>query len=154
MFNFYGRETFIENFTKFLSSQNEFYFNKTELSILQSLNKQKQDYLDSMKDKVIFRTINDYNIGIVFAEQYRSELGNFLAQLYYDKVDFICIINLSRHISFRGKKEDKPVNKFAEIYGGGGHPLAAAMPFPDDLKNKIIDYIFGDERGNSKSYSR
>ena len=51
---------------------------------------------------------------------------------------------MNRHISLRGKKIDKAVNKFAEIYGGGGHPLAAAMKYPSDLKDKIIDYIFGD----------
>lgn len=144
LFAFYGREYFIDNYYKYLENNNEFYFSKTELVILESLNRQKYDYLESMKDKVIFKEIKGYNIGFVFAEQYRSELGNYLAEVYYDKVDFIAIINFNRHISFRGKKLDRPANKFASIYGGGGHPLACAMSYPEDLKDKIIDYIFGE----------
>lgn len=145
LFSFYGRDKFIDNYYEFLENNKEFYFNNTELIILESLNRQKHDYIESLKDKVIFKTINGYNVGIVFAELYRSELGNYLAEIYYDKVDFIAIINLQRHISLRGKKLDKAVNKFAQNYGGGGHPLAAAMKYPSDLKDKIIDYIFGEE---------
>jgi oligoribonuclease NrnB/cAMP/cGMP phosphodiesterase (DHH superfamily) len=144
LFSFYGREAYVDTYTEFLKNNNRFYFNKTELLILKSLNRQKQEYLEEKKDKVIIRKIDGYNVGIVFAERYRSNLGNYLAKVYKDEVDFICIINLARHISLRGIKDDKPVNKFAEIYGGGGHPLASAMPNPEGLKEKIIDYIFGE----------
>lgn len=144
LFSFYGRDTFIENYSQFLKDNQKFYFNKTELTILESLNIQKHDYIESMRDKVIIKNIKGYNIGFIFAERYRSELGNYLAEVYYDTVDFIAIINMSSHISFRGKKNYKPVNKFAEIYGGGGHPLAAAMDYPNDLPDKIIEYIFGE----------
>ena len=145
LFSFYGRDVFIENYSQFLKDNKEFNFTKTELIILESLNRQKYDYIESFKDKVIIKNIKGYNIGFVFAERYRSELGNYLAEIYYDSVDFIAIINMATHISFRGKKNFKPVNKFAEIYGGGGHPLAAAMDFPDDLQDKIIEYIFGEK---------
>ena len=148
LFSFYGKDEYIEIYTDFLKNNNKFYFNKNELLILKSLNRQKQEYLEDKKDKVIFRNINGYNVGIVFAERYRSNLGNYLARTYKDEVDFICIINLARHISLRGIKTDKPVNRFAEIYGGGGHPLAAAMPNPDKLKDMVIDYIFGDNSEN------
>lgn len=148
LFSFYGGDTYIDTYTKFLNENNNFYFTDTELIILKSLNNEKQNYLESMKDKVLFRNINGYNIGIVFAERYRSELGHYISEMYKDRIDFTCIINLTRHISLRGIKEGKPVNKFAEIYGGGGHPLASAMPYPKDLKEKIIDYIFGDNNEN------
>lgn len=148
LFNFYGRETYIDTYTEFLKNNDEFYFNKTELIILKSLNREKEDYIEMMKDKVLFRNLNGYTVGIVFAEKYRSQLGNFLAQLYKDKVDAICIINLARSISLRGIKEDKPVNKLAEVYNGGGHPLSAGMPLPVNLKEKILDYIFGEENAN------
>ena len=107
------------------------------------------EYLEEKKDKVIIRKINGYKVGIVFAERYRSNLGNYLAKEYSDDVDFICIINIARHMSLRGIKIDKPVNKFAEIYGGGGHPLAAAMPNPVGIQEKIIDLIFGELNGNN-----
>ena len=144
LFDFYGKETYIDIYTEFLKNNDKFYFNKTELIILKSLNREKDEYLKLMEEKTIFRNIKGYNIGIVFAEKYRSKLGNHLAHIYKDKVDFICIINLARHISLRGIKENKPVNKFAELYDGGGHPLAAAMPFKEEIKEKIIDIIFGE----------
>lgn len=145
LFSFYGKDAYIDVYTEFLNKNNKFYFNRTELLILKSLNRQMKEYMEEKKDKVIIRNINGYKVGVVFAERYRSNLGNYLAKEYSDEVDFICIINLARHISFRGIKIDKPVNKFAELYGGGGHPLAAAMPNPEGLKEKIIDYIFGKE---------
>ena len=148
LFNFYGKETYVDTYTKHLKENDKFYYTETELIILKSLNNEKQNYLESMKDKVLFRNINGYNIGIVFAERYRSELGHYIAEMYKDEIDFVAIINLTRHVSLRGIKDNKPVNKFAEIYGGGGHPLASAMPYPNDLKEKIIDYIFGEKNEN------
>lgn len=144
LFSFYGRETYVDTYTEFLKKNDKFYFSKTELTILKSLNRKMQEYLEDMEDKVIIKNINGYKVGIVFAERYRSNLGNHLARVYKDKADFICMINMARHISLRGIKEDKAVNKFAEIYGGGGHPLAAAMPLPIDIKEKVIDLIFGE----------
>ena len=95
-----------------------------------------------MSCNVIIKHIENYNIGIVFAEEYRSELGHYICEKYKDKIDFACIINLNTHVSFRGIK-DISINKFAQDYGGGGHRLACAMPLPDDIKDKIIGYIFG-----------
>jgi len=148
LFGFYGREDYINNYNQFLKNNNKFYFNETEEKILKSLNRQKLEYLESMKDKVIIRNIDGNTIGFIFAERYRSNLGNYLAKIYEEQVDFICIINLAKHISLRSIKNNKPVNKFAEKHGGGGHPLAAAMPFDESIKNKIIDYIFGEKDGN------
>ena len=146
LFAFYGRDKFIEIYTDFLNTNNEFYYSKLELTILESLNRQKQEYIESFKENVIIKEINGYKIGFVFAENYRSELGNYLAEIYYDQVDFIGIINMNRHISFRGKKDFKPTNKFAEIYGGGGHPLASAMRLPEDIKEEVLKYIFDENR--------
>ncbi len=148
LFEFYGKDTFIEKYTKYLKNNAEFDFDSLEQEILKCLDKNLNDYLEFQKDKVIFKNIKGYNIGIVFAERYRSELGDYLANLYQDKIDFVAIININKHVSLRGKKLDKPVNKFAESYQGGGHPMASAMPYPSDLKEKIIDYIFGDKNGD------
>ena len=142
LFDFYGKDTFIKTYTKYLEDNDYFEFTDMEKTILESLNRQKDEYIESYKDKVIFKNILGYNVGIVFAERYRSELGNYLADKYYDKIDFICIINLNRHASLRGRKIDKQVNIFAQKFNGGGHPLAAAFPLPEDIKDKVIDYIF------------
>lgn len=142
LFAFFGKEYFIDNYTKFLKSNNDFYFSKMELSVLKTLNQKRLEYLEFMKDKVIIKKIQNYNVGIVFAEQYRSELGHFLAEKYIDKVDFIAVINMNYHISLRGVKDIK-LNEFAKIYGGGGHPYASGMPIKENIRNIVIDEIFG-----------
>ena len=147
LFSFFGKDYFIENYTKFLKNKNNFYFTELEQSILKSLNNKKCEYLEYMKDKVIIKKVKNYNIGFVFAEQYRSELGHYLCEKYIDKIDFVAIINLNYHISFRGIKDIK-INEFAEIYGGGGHPLACAMPLKNNIKDMIINYIYGDDIEN------
>ena len=147
LFSFFGKDYFIDNYTKFLKDKNNFYFTELEQSILKSLNNKKCEYLEYMKDKVIIKKVKNYNIGFVFAEQYRSELGHYLCEKYIDKIDFVAIINLNYHISFRGIKDIK-INEFAEIYGGGGHPLACAMPLKNNIKDMIINYIYGDDIEN------
>lgn len=142
LFAFFGKDYFIDNYTTFLKNNNDFYFSKMELSVLKTLNQKRLEYLEFMEDKVIIKKIQNYNIGVVFAEQYRSELGHFLAEKYIDKVDFIAIINMNYHISLRGIKDIK-LNEFALKYGGGGHPYASGMPVPKNIKNIIIDEIFG-----------
>ena len=144
LFAFFGKNYFIDNYTKFLKENNKFYYTELEKVILDRLNIKKQEYLDYMLDKVVIKRIRNYNIGFVFAEQYRSELGHYICEKYIDKIDFACIINLNYHISFRGIKDIK-INEFASIYGGGGHPLACAMPIRSDIKDIIIKYIFGDD---------
>lgn len=146
LFSFFGRDYFVDYYTDVLKNKNDFYFSKMELSIISSLNRKQQEYLKNLEDKVIIKKIDNYNIGIVFAEQYRSLVGHYLAEKLYDKVDFIAIINMNYHVSFRGVK-DIPINLFAEKRGGGGHPLACAMPLPD-IKEKIIDLIFGEKDEN------
>lgn len=144
LFSFYGEDEYINLYTNFLKNNDEFYFNSNELIILKSLNREREEYLEDKKDKVIFRKVNGYNVGIVFAERHRSTLGNYLARIYKNEADIICIINLNQHISIRGIKENMPANKFAELYGGGGHLLSAGMPYKEGIKEKIIDLVFGE----------
>lgn len=142
IYNFFGNDEFIDTMSERLKLNSDFFFSDIELKILRILNENKKKYLESQKDKVIIKKIDGYRIGFVYAEQYRSELGDYLGKIYYDEVDFIGIINFNRHISFRGVKDDIKINEFAEIYDGGGHPKACAMPLKDEIKDKIIEEIF------------
>ena len=144
----YPKEKYIDLYTDFLKKNDKFYFTSMELVILECLNREKKEYLEKLKDTVIIERIRDYNVGIVFAEKYRSEVGNYIAQEYKNEIDIVAVLNLNRSISLRGININKPANKFAEMYDGGGHPLAAGMPYPEDIKQKVITYIFGDENEN------
>lgn len=147
LYSFYGNDEFIDIYTDKLKNNNSFYYDKYELKIISALKRQEQAYLESFKDKVIIKKIDNYNIGFVFAELYRSTLGHYIAEAYKDKIDFVAIINFNRHISFRASK-DIDVSKFALKFGGGGHPKACAMPLPVNIKDKIIEEIFDGHRNS------
>lgn len=138
---YYGNEEFIDNYKIFLRENNEFYFNKMENTLLKIDRYKKEDYINIMKDKVVIRDINGYKAGIVFAESYRSELGNELSEYYKDKIDFIMIINLNRSISFRCVKDNINLNEIANLFGGHGHQKAAGAPLKEDLYETLIDNV-------------
>lgn len=140
--SYYGIDKFINNYFSFLLDNEKFYFNETEKMLIEVDNKRMVDYIEEKKQQVIFKDIKGYKVGIVFAELYRSELGNTLAE-YYQDVDLIAIVNLSRSISYRCVKDNVSVNDFALFFGGKGHQKAAGSPLPLGLKEMIIDYIFG-----------
>ncbi len=140
--SYYGNEKFIDNYTRFLRKNNEFYFNDAERVLIDIDNNRKLEYIENMKDDIIFKQINGYKVGIVFAELYRSELGNALAEYYKDKVDLIMIINMNRSISFRAIKDNINVSDFAKLFKGKGHKLAAGAPLPDNIKEKTLNLIF------------
>ena len=141
----YGVDYFINNYIDFLKKNNEFYFTKTENILIESDRRRLEEYIEDRKKTIIFKTIKNYKVGIVFAELYRSELGNYFAEYYKEKIDFVVIINVSRSISYRCCKEDINVGDFSEIYGGKGHKQAAGSPLPADLRDKIIECIYGSD---------
>lgn len=138
---YYGNEEFIDNYKIFLRENNEFYFNKMENTLLKIDRYKKEDYINIMRDKVVIKDINGYKAGIVFSENYRSELGNDLSEYYKDKIDFMMIINLNRSISFRCVKDNINLNEIASIFGGHGHQKAAGAPLKEDLYETLIDNV-------------
>lgn len=139
---YYGNERFISNYNNFLRKNKEFYFNESEKILLEVDKNRKEEYINRFKDgNIIIKQIKEYKVGIVFAENYRSELGNELSVYYKDKVDLIMIINLNRSLSFRCSKDDVNVSDFASFFGGKGHVKAAGAPLPENIKEDIINMI-------------
>ena len=145
LYSFIGNEDFIDNYTRFLSVNDEFYFTKQEMDIIRHLNKNKQDYIEKISNNVIIKQIRGYNVGIVFAENYRSEIGHFIADKYSD-IDLVAIINMNRYISLRTVKKNVDVSKFASYYGGAGHKEASGMPINEKVKQLIISEIFDEDK--------
>lgn len=135
-----GIEDYINYFYNFILNNDEFYLEEKLKFLFDIELKRKQAYIDEKDKQLIKVFIKPYKVGVVFAEAYRSFLGNTLAKRHLD-LDFIIIINLSRSISYRGVKEID-LSYFASIYGGKGHKKAAGSPLPIDLKEKIIKEIF------------
>ncbi len=143
--SYYGNEKFINNYGRFLRKNNEFYFNEAEKILIDIDRTKMAEYIEQTREHIIFREIQGYKVGIVFAELYRSELGNALAKYYQDDVDLIMIINMNRSLSFRGIKDSVNVSDFAKIFGGKGHKLAAGAPLPNNFKEKVLNIILQSE---------
>ena len=139
----YGNDLFIEKYLNFIKENDTFYYDDTDKMIIEIDRRKIQEYIEACKDKVIIKSIKGYRVGIIFAELYRSELGNDLAEYYQDQVDFIMIINMNRSISFRGIKEEFNLGEFAHMLDGYGHKLASGAPLPEGIKEATIDYVIG-----------
>ena len=57
LFGFYGKDTYIDVYTEFLKKNEKFHFNRTELLILKSLNRQMSEYLE---EAIAFNYMNIY----------------------------------------------------------------------------------------------
>lgn len=136
----FGIDEYINYFYNFIINNEEFFIEEKIKFLIDAEFKRKQNYIDEKDKSLIKAYIEPYKVGIVFAENYRSFLGNTLAKRHMD-LDFIIIINISRSLSYRSIK-NVDVSKFASIYGGNGHFNAAGGPLPIDLKENIIKQIF------------
>lgn len=137
-----GREDFIDKIIHIINYENNFEFEYSDIKLLQYKQKEIDKYIESKSKQIINKEILGYKAGIVFAEQYHSELGNVLSELN-PELDFIVIINPSTSVSYRTIKDNVDLGKdIAKVFGGGGHPKAAGSPISEDIREKIIDFIF------------
>ncbi|MFJ8528697.1 DHH family phosphoesterase [Bacillus sp. NPDC094106] len=138
----YGRKKFEELVLQKLKIS--YTFNELELSIVEVEEKRINNYINGKEKNIIEKEILGRKAGVVFAEQYHSELGNVLAERN-PHLDFIVIINPSRTISYRGVKDDIHIgNEVAHVFRGGGHPQSAGSPIDTYLVNTFIDMLFGE----------
>ena len=142
LFDFYGVLRYIIEFTKHLKEDECFKFNEFEEKILEILNDEEKIYIDKRELRMTVCKYEDYNVGIVFAEKYRSELGNELL-IRNKNLDFVVIINLNGGISLRSREVD--VSVIASKFNGGGHKLASGFGISEKLKKDIISLIFKGE---------
>jgi oligoribonuclease NrnB/cAMP/cGMP phosphodiesterase (DHH superfamily) len=100
-------------------------------------------YIESKEKQLKIVSILNYQAGVVFAEQYQSELGNELAKKF-DYADFIVMINPSSGtISYRGVRNEIDLGKdVAKVFGGGGHPKAAGSQIEGKLIDTFINSLF------------
>ncbi len=136
----YGRERFIEDTLNKFQVYKEFNFSDTDELLLELEQKKKNKYIERKNEQIIVAQIQDCKAGIVFAEQYISELGNELAKKH-EELDFIVIIS-DKTISYRGIKDNVNLSEIARIYGGGGHPKASGSQISAEQRQRYIDILF------------
>lgn len=85
-------------------------------------------------------------LGVVFAEDNVSELGNIICTENPD-IDIAFMICPDIHIvSMRTVKDDINLATIAKKFGGGGHAKAAGFPYNEFSNRKLIDSILYDNK--------
>lgn len=141
LFYILGRDKFIED-VLYKIKANDLSFSYTDNLLLELEQNKIDKYIEDKYKNIIITNIQNYAVGIVFAEQYHSELGNKLSEKHQG-LDFIIIINMSKSVSYRTIKDYIHLgNDVAKIYGGGGHAKAAGSPINDEIREKLIKMLF------------
>ena len=139
IFKIYGKDRFIDKFYNVIINDLELY-SKEDLNLVELEKGRIKRYIE--EKEFIEISLDNKRVGVVFAERYISELGNYLINKY-DYLDYIVLINMDKKISYRGNgKVDLSV--IAKKFGGGGHVNAAGNCLPSGLKEKVIKEIFPD----------
>ena len=139
IFKIYGKDRFIDKFYNVIINDLELY-SKEDLNLVELEKERIKRYIE--EKEFIEISLDNKRVGVVFAERYISELGNYLINKY-DYLDYIVLINIDKKISYRGNgKVDLSV--IAKKFGGGGHVNAAGNCLPFGLKEKVIKEIFPD----------
>lgn len=113
-------------------------------SLLLELQQEKIDkYIEKKNKEIIEYNIQGYKMGVVFAEQFISELGNKLSEMN-PQLDLIAMIGDNR-ISYRCVKEGVDCGEIAKKLGGGGHFAAAGSPISTESKKEYIERLFRNE---------
>lgn len=134
-----GFESFCKDILKILEEGGSLLSN-VDLLLLKYENDKKDKYLKSKNEELFFTDIKGFYVGIVFADQYISELGNYLCN-ERPEIDFVAIIG-HKSISYRTVKYDVDVSKIAQLYGGGGHVKASGSVIPRKIQEKYIEMLF------------
>lgn len=140
-----GREEYIETYVDFLKNNKEFYFLDKHKYLLEVEEKRIKRYLEETERTMFHATLCGRPCGIVFAEQHRSLLGNYLAEKYAYCIDFVVMINLQQGLSFRCNKDNVNVGEIATVFGGGGHVKASGAPMDNSLKREVLKLILNDK---------
>lgn len=135
-----GRDRFIQKYTQAMPNTEVDLFNKTDQLLLQLEEERITSYIDLKQKQLIIKEVDDFSVGVVFAEQYRSQLGNQLAKRN-PNLDFIIMINPAESMSFRGIKDNIDLSEIAQKYGGGGHKMASGSPLDEKVKQSVTDLI-------------
>ena len=136
----YQRDLFIKKIYSKLILKKPIFDAETKL--LLDIRQNEIDEYINKKSKILIETvIGEYNVGVIFADNFISELGNKLCEMN-PELDFIAIVG-QKAISYRTVKDNIDLSKFAKKYGGGGHTKASGSPVDKDTIISFINNIFG-----------
>jgi oligoribonuclease NrnB/cAMP/cGMP phosphodiesterase (DHH superfamily) len=134
-----GQSKFIARFTENVDPA----FTDGENLVLDIEDAKIQKYIESKGKELHKDVINGDTVGVVFAEQYISQLGNELSKQNAD-LDYIVIIQAGKGlVSYRTIHDHVNVAEIAKSNGGGGHPKASGSSFDTKYSVEFIHRVFG-----------
>lgn len=140
LFELFGVENYIDYFTHYIKNHDTFTYGPQEQMLIKIKQDEIKRYLEEKENEMIIGTLDGYKVAVIYAENYRSQLGNYLID-NHPELDFSVVINVSKKISYRGHgKVDLTV--FSSQYGGGGHKDASGSPLPKDFTKTITKILF------------
>lgn len=142
------REDFIKLILNNIKYNNPI-IDKTSQLFIDGKTSQLKKYINIQNSKIKKLNFMDFNIGIIYSERYEfvSIVGNELCKLNPD-IDFCMIINTTGVVNLRCIKDSVNVGKFAEKFGGGGHPKAAGFKYDTSILDGVFTNILNENGEN------
>ncbi|MBK1611818.1 DHH family phosphoesterase [Bacillus cereus] len=147
-----GRKSFANKFyNKFMYSSRFVYmsgdwtemFDSADKAVLEVDREKAKAYFDKKEKQMFTANLLGHKVGVVFAEQYISELGNILNERHKD-LDLIAIVDMgNKKVSYRTIHDHVNVSALAKTFGGGGHVKASGSEFEVSLQKHMFKLIFG-----------
>lgn len=139
LFFLIGKDEFMSKYRKrmFSSLDVATLLREEDKSMLKTNELIKTDYIKNISKNIKTGSLLNHKVGIVFADKYISELGNYICE-NNPELDLAVIIDMqSSKMSYRTVKDDVDVSAVASKFGGGGHPKASGSM----IKSELIDYF-------------
>ena len=140
LFYIYGKDVFLEKMVNKILCESSL-FSDEDLLVLDIRQKQINRYIETKAKQlmIVEHAYEELTAGMVFAEEYFSELGHELLN-EFDEIDYIMMIDIgAQKVSLRAREEDDiDVEVIAKFYGGGGHKKAAGFRFEHDIYDTWI----------------
>jgi oligoribonuclease NrnB/cAMP/cGMP phosphodiesterase (DHH superfamily) len=140
LFYLYGKYDFADAMVNRISGGTELLI-PVDFVALRTKKQIYQQYLakKTKQLRVVASFAGDLTAGIVFADEYLSELGHDLLDAYPEISHIVMINPGTKTVSLRARTEDNvDVKAIAESHGGGGHTKASGYQLTQELVDKWI----------------
>ena len=144
LFGVFGREKFIKWAIQHIKTGVFPNFTTADREILEAKQNEVLQYIDKKDDQYIkYKDFEGRAFGVVFAENYISELGNALCERH-PELAYVAVIDIGNGtISYRTICDNIDLGKdIASLCEGGGHAKAAGSEFGKNIVDNIIEKLF------------
>jgi uncharacterized protein len=153
LFYLVGKKSFVSKYIRKFNTLHQFSFSEgswremfddSDRTVINLDNSKKEAYIDMKEKQMTIKNILGYKVGVVYSEQYTSELGNVLSERNQE-LDFIAMIDMgTKKVSYRTVHEHVNLGKdVAKVFGGGGHAKASGSQFSSRVLDVAFKVIFG-----------